>query len=143
MEMLRRINLRTALLAGAFVILGAVAVAGWAMKAPPANNGASPYNSAGYTQTTPDQRDQYGQPIVPAANSGTNPCMGTNPNANDEAVYQPATYAPGEDQYYLSHFIYDVHRPVIVRAPAAVQQDYVAPPPDVQQAPAGNEGSSD
>jgi len=146
MEMLRRINLRSVLLVGAFVILGAVAVAGWARKTPATNDAVLPSNNAAYTQTTPDQRDQYGQPIVPAANNANNPCIGPNPNTpnptSNEAVYQPATYAPGEDQYYATHYIYDIHRPVIVRAPA-VQQDYVAPPPVVEQAPAYNEGSSD
>lgn len=144
MNLLRRITLRNGIIAGAFVIVGAIAAAGWMRNTTASANAPNSYNNGSYSPPAapppanppnqaanppvqaanpPDagQRDSYGRPIVTTANT-SNPCVDPNSSGYQSAVYVPAD----QDQYYASHYIYGVNRPVVVRT-ETVQRDYVAP----------------
>jgi hypothetical protein len=150
MNLLRRITLRNGIIAGAFVIVGAVAAAGWMRKTTASANVPYSDNNGSYSQPTatppankpPDnsatnppgnppnnpssyteQRDSYGRPIVTTANT-SNPCVDPNSSGYQSAVYTPVD----QDQYYAAHYIHDVNRPIVVRS-ETVRRDYVVPAP--------------
>jgi hypothetical protein len=130
MDLLRRINLRSAVVAGAFVVVGVIAAVGWTRKIPASTNVPYSDNTGIYPQPntappvtantppyTTEQRDANGRPIV-----ATNLYGDTN-----NPAYQAAVYAPvGQDEYYSSHYIHGVNRPIVVRS-EDVRRDYVAP----------------
>jgi hypothetical protein len=148
MNLLRQITLRNGIIAGAFVIVGAVAAAGWMRKTTPSANVPYSYNTGSQPQpsTAPpannptdnptnnptsnptnnppsysEQRDSYGRPIVTTANT-SNPCMDPNSSGYQSTVYTPVD----QDQYYAAHYIHGVNRPIVVRS-ETMRRDYVVP----------------
>lgn len=156
MNLFRQITLRNGIIAGAFVIVGAVAAAGWMRKTTPSSNANVPYannsgsdsqpyvpqpannppnqavntpNAPNNTPSAPniEQRDAYGRPVVTTSNVST----ATPPNPcvdPNNSGYQSAVYTPAEqdDRYYASHYIHGVNGPVVVRT-ETMRRDYVAP----------------
>src|SRR5258706_361347 len=147
MSLLGRINLKNAIIAGAFVVLGAVAAVGWSRKSPESstapysyNNGTTPQPVAQMPQpvaqtpannlpdaaNTPvtEQRDSYGRPIVSTVTTSKT-CVDPNSPAYQSWSYPPVEYAPvGQDEYYAAHYIHSVNRPIVVRT-QTMQRDYV------------------
>lgn len=89
-------NRHNILLAGAFAVLAAVAVAGWVRKAPPAN--ANPANTGWYAQPASNQAVQPQTPVTQSAN-----------------VTNPAPYNTAQEPQYDSY-----GRPIPAQANAPV-----------------------
>jgi len=129
-------NLRNAILAGAFAILAVVAAAGWVRKAPapaPANqpysystNTQLPQTTSPAVQTTAPQYDAYGRPVYNSASyNNPSPCV---PATAAPEGYPTATYASsygpeGYQQPYVTGRYITSYRPVRVVRRQYVQEE--------------------
>src|SRR5450759_195881 len=113
MDLLRRLSLRSAVVVGAFVVVGVIAAVGWTRRIPASAPASTPVpysdNTGTYLQPTtappvtansppytPEQRDSNARRNV--ANTSLS---GDTKNPAD----QPSVSAPvGQDEYYSSHY---------------------------------------